>query len=125
MGAPITLHAFLLFIIALFSLFFGFFYISTIYSFILFCPVPSLFKFIPVILNVSFFISLVLFLGFYISKSKFLNYYFSQIIFLSTFIISVTSNIHIILAHSLVKTRELGFFNYMLNNFPSQVFLRV
>ena len=123
--APLTIHAFLLFMIAMFSLFFGFFYISTIYSFILFCPVPSLFKFMPVILNLSFFISLVIFLGFYISKSKFLNYYFSQIIFLSTFIMSVSSNIHITLAHSLVKTRELGFFNYILNNFPSQVFLTV
>jgi len=120
--SPITLHAFLLIIISFFSLVFGFFYISTIYSFILFSPVPSFIKFLPLLLNITFFRVLVLFLGFFISKSKFLNVYFSQIIFLSTFIIRVTSNLHIILSHSLVKTRELGLYNNLLNVFPSYVF---
>jgi len=116
--APLTLHACLLFIMRFFSLVFGFFYIDTVYSFILFCPVPSILKFLPVMLNSLTFISLILFLGFYISKSKFLNYYLSQIIFLRTFILRINSYIHINLVSYFRKTAELGAFNYLLNNFP-------
>lgn len=123
--SPMTLHSSLLLLLAIFSVVFGFFYISTIYSFILFTPVPSFLKFLPVLLNLRFFRSLTIFLGFFISKSKFLNSYFSQIIFLSTFIMRVASNCHITLSHYLVKTRELGLYNNVLNVFPSHIFTLV
>ena len=76
--SPLYLHSSLLLLLALFSLCFGFFYLSFVVPSVTFVPVPYFIKFLPSILIVSFFFFLCVFLHIFTSTSQSLNSYFSN-----------------------------------------------
>lgn len=113
--ATSTLHASLMFILGVFSILFGKFFIDFIYSFSLFVAVPSELKFIPLLLNISFFLYLLLNISFPIFKSAGVSYYLSSIIFLTPFLIRVSSLFYFKSSFYLVKDFELGILNRFLH----------
>ena len=113
------LHCLLIIILSLFSICFGTFYINSIYSSILFLCVPISLKFLPLLINISFFFFLVIFIYLFRSNNLFLNYYFSTIIFITPLIKTVVSNFFLSRSFILNKRLESGLFNYILNIYPS------
>jgi NADH-ubiquinone oxidoreductase chain 5 len=120
--SPILVHTLCLFIIRLSTLFFGFFYINYICSILLFLPVPSLLKWLPLIINIMVFILLYLNGCIFTSKIPVLNYYFSNMMYLSNVIITLRSNLYYNTAFILVKSSEIGLFNYVLNRTTKDAF---
>ena len=116
-----NLHSILILLLSLFSIIFGIIFINIIYSSILFLSVPSLFKFLPFFLNLCFFLILSLFLYLFRSKNLFINSYFSSIMFLTPVIKTTSSNMFLSLAFLINKSLELGFFNFILNSYPSYI----
>lgn len=119
---PILLHSFLLFIMSLFTLFFGFFYISVINPFILFVSVSFFIKLLPLITNIFVFIILFLNNKLFTFSNQKPTYYFSNIMFLSNIMITFSSNTFLKYNFNMVKTLELGFINYNINSYLSSLF---
>lgn len=119
---PILLHSFLLFIMSLFTLFFGFFYISVINPFILFVSVSFFIKLLPLITNIFVFIILFLNNKLFTFSNQKTTYYFSNIMFLSNIMITFSSNTFLKYNFNMVKTLELGFINYNINSYLSSLF---
>lgn len=114
---PTILHVLLLLLLLASTIFFPFVLIKVIYAFTLYLPVPSSFKFFPILLNITVFTLLVIFLKQFTLKSKFPTLYFSTIMFLSPLIITLLSNAYYLGAVTFVKSVELGSLNYSLNSF--------
>jgi len=92
--SPLLFHTFLLFLIRVTTLLFGFFFISHICYTLLFLPIPSLVKWLPLFINTVIFTILLINGKIFTSNSPNLNYYFSNIIYLSTVIITLSSNLY-------------------------------
>jgi NADH-ubiquinone oxidoreductase chain 5 len=121
--APLAIHSFLIFILSLLAVSFGVFFLSHVYSFLLFSVVPSTLKFFPLLLNVTFFAVLLLFVRLLSLKNIFINRYFSQMIFLTPFILTIMSKLHVYFSFNFNKAFESGIFNYSFNIFPSLLLL--
>lgn len=121
--SPIVFHSFLLLIISISTLFYGFFFIKVVYSSILFYPVPLLNKFFTPLLNLGIFISLYVFGKQFTFRRPVLHYYFSNIMYLSNVIITISSNTYYKLFFPIVRSVELGSLNYFMNSNFSQLSL--
>lgn len=113
--SPILFHTLCLFVISISTLVFGFYFISHIRSFLMLYPVPLLNKTLPYIINFSVFIFLLFNLKQFCSNNPILNYYFSNMMYLSNIMLTFSSNLYYNISFMLVKTVEMGLFNYVLN----------
>lgn len=123
--SPSLFHTLCLFLIALSTLFFGFFFLSHICYFILFYPVPTINKFIPLFINGLIFLHLFLNSKLFTSNNPLLNYYFSNIIYLSNTMLTVRSNLYYNFSFILVKSLEFGVLNYSINSYTKTMFVNV
>lgn len=114
-SVPLT-HLCLICLLSLCTLFFSRFFMSNIFSFILFYPMPRLIKYIPLLLNTSIFIYLLLFLVLPTRKRALPTRFFSSMLFLRNLAISASSNVYYSVLFSFVKSTELGFINFGLNS---------
>ncbi len=119
---PILTHTILLFLIRVFTLLFGYFYLRLINPFVLFVSVNFVNKILPLVINFIVFISLFLNAKLFRFINKKTSYYFSNIIFLSNIIMRFSSNIFYVFNFNIVKSLELGFINYSINNYFSTIF---
>lgn len=117
--SPILVHTLALLLISLITLLFGFYFMRNISMFILIYPVPSINKMLPYALNLSMFLFLLLNLKLFYSNRPIINYYFSNIIYLSNVILTFSSNLYYNTSFLLVKSVEMGLFNYILNVYTS------
>nr|WOV68821.1 NADH dehydrogenase subunit 5 [Brachionus falcatus] len=116
---PMVFHAVLLLAMACSTLFFGFFFMSVINSFLLFYPVPVLNKMLPLVINLAMFLMLYLLSKQFTSNSPLVNYYFSNMMFLSNLCLSLSSSLYYHIGFMLVKTVELGLFSFSVNTYTS------
>lgn len=123
--SPLLMHTFLLLIMRFSTLLFGFIFLKYVCYSIIFYPVPTINKSIPIIINLFIFSILYINTKLFTSNSPLLNYYFSNIIYLSNLILRLSSNAYYNLGFSLVKSLELGLFNYSLNIYLVSSFYRV
>lgn len=123
--SPSLLHSICLLLIALSTLVFGFFFISHICSFLLFYPVPTVNKWLPLCLNLIIFIILFINGKLFTSNHPLVNYYFSNIMYLSNLILTASSNLYYNLGFIMVKSIEIGLFNYPLNSFTKSSFFQL
>lgn len=123
--APMLLHRICLFVIAISTLLFGFFFITHICSYLIFYPVPLLNKIAPIVINLFMFSILWLNGKLFTSTHPLINYYFSNMIYLSNLILTFTSNTYYNLGFMLVKSTEMGLFNYILNSYPASSFFHL
>jgi len=121
--SPILLHSVLIFRLSVLAVSFGIFFMSHVYPFLSFLAVPSSLKFLPLLINISFFLVLFLFLRILSPKNIFLNSYFSQIIFLTPFILTLMSKSYSVFSFLFNKSFEIGSFNHLINVFPSSSLL--
>lgn len=117
--SPLLIHCFLMLVLSVLSVCFGVFFLSHIVYSCSFLVVPSCLKFLPLFINFTFFVLLTVFLSLFTSRNVFLNSYFSQMIYLTPFIITVTSGFYRSFSFFFTKSFESGFFNYLINSFPS------
>ncbi len=123
--SPMVIHSLCLLTIRMSTLAFGFFYLSHICYLIVFLPIPSLLKMLPFMINTTVFILLYLNGKMFTSNRPLLNFYFSNMIFLSNVIITMSSNAYYNIRFILVKSTEIGLFNFYLNGFTKERFLRM
>lgn len=120
--SPILIHSILLFIIRLFTLVFGYFYLNLINPFIIFVSVNFFNKILPLVINFLVFVTLFLNNKLFTFINQKLSFYFSNIIFLSNIIITLSSNLFLNFNFKIVKRLELGFINYSVNSYFSSLF---
>nr|AQM37716.1 NADH dehydrogenase subunit 5 [Brachionus calyciflorus] len=120
--SPMLGHTLCLFIMAISTLLFGFFFLSHICSLTLFYPVPLVNKSLPLFINLIMFLHLFLNTKLFTSNSPMLNYYFSNMMFLSNLMLTLSSNLYYNLSFMLVKSLEFGVLNYSLNSYPKMMF---
>lgn len=109
------LHVVLICCLGLSTLVFSSFFISSVFSFVLFYPLALSVKFLPIILNSAVFLYLLLFLALPTVKSKLIASYCSSILFLRNLAITLSSNAYYAILFSTVKSTEIGFVNYSFN----------
>ena len=114
--SPLYLHSLLLLLLALFSLCFGFFYLSFVVPSVTFVPVPYFIKFLPSILIVSFFFFLCVFLHIFTSTSQSLNSYFSRMMFIYFFFTKLIRSFYYNFSFGFVKRIEVGLLDYSFNS---------
>jgi len=112
---PFT-HLYLICLLSLSTLFFSSFFISRIFSFVLLFSMPSLIKFLPLLLNTAMFVYLLVFLTLPTWKRALPTSFFSSILFLTNLAISASSNTYYSVLFTSVKSTELGLINYGLNS---------
>lgn len=112
---PFT-HLYLICLLSLSTLFFSSFFISRIFSFVLLSSMPSLLKFLPLLLNTTMFVYLLVFLTLPTWKRALPTSFFSSILFLTNLAISASSNTYYSVLFTSVKSTELGLINYSLNS---------
>lgn len=117
--SPILFHSLLLFLMAIRTLLFGFFFMSNIRVFLIMYPVPTLNKSLPYVINLFVFVYLLLIIKLFYSNNPLVNYYFSNIMFLSNVMLTFSSNMYYNISFLLVKSVEIGLFNYILNVYTS------
>lgn len=115
------LHTLLISLLAFASLFYGFYFLKVVYGVVLYYPVPTLVKYLPVLINGLIFSSLFLFGKQITVRSSITHYYFSNIIYLTNLILSLASNAYYSVLYPAVQTVELGALNYRVNGYLSQV----
>lgn len=115
--SPGLYHRVSLFIIALSTLFFGRYFLSSIDTFIIPLPVPLYLKLLPFIINMSFFMHLLVNLKLFSFFSVTFSYYFGNIMYLTNVMLSFRSSSYYHLSFMIVKTFEIGVFNYSLNTY--------
>jgi len=108
-------HSFLLIVMRVFAVSYGFFFLKVVFSSALFLSVPSSLKFYPVSLILVMFFLLLTLKRQLVVRSTLTHYYFSNIMYLSNFIISTTSNFYYNTLFSLTRSLELGALNYATN----------
>lgn len=123
--SPMLAHTFLLLVIRLSTLLFGFFFISNICTFLLLYPVPLLNKVMPYVINFCMFIFIVLNTKLFCSNIPILNYYFSNMMYLSNIMLTFRSNLYYNTSFILVKSVENGLFNYVLNIYTSNTIISI
>lgn len=109
-------HAFLLLVLSLSTLVFGYFYMSFISIYIIFPCIPIPPKFYPFFINFIFFLYLYLFLSLFTSHNVFFNSYFSSIMFLYLFITKAIRIFYYKFSFIFVKSFEQGFIDSSINN---------
>ena len=117
--SPILFHSLLLLLISISTLLFGFFFMANIRVFLVIYPVPILNKSLPYIINLFVFLYLLLNTKLFYSNNPLINYYFSNIMFLSNVMLTISSNMYYNMRFILVKSFEMGAFNYVLNTYTS------
>jgi NADH:ubiquinone oxidoreductase subunit 5 (subunit L)/multisubunit Na+/H+ antiporter MnhA subunit len=114
-NSPPLLHSILLLFLGLFSLLFGYFFLSFISMFTFFVPVPLFLKLFPNLILLFFLGYVLISLSMYTSNSQIINSYFSTIMFLYPFITKVITSFYYTFSFHFVKTFELGSLNSFLN----------
>nr|AGI78549.1 NADH dehydrogenase subunit 5 [Brachionus koreanus] len=115
--SPMLMHTLLLLLMSFSTLLFGSFFITHISYMLLFLPVSPMLKWAPLFINLSTFIILFINGSMFTSNSPNLNYYFSNMMFLSNVMLTFSSNLYYNVSFMLIKTGELGLYNYTLNSF--------
>lgn len=116
------IHAILLRLLGLTTLFFGNLFLLSIGNDVLFVSLPLSTKVLPLILNFSMFIILYLFTKLPSPKHPFMQYFYRNMSGLSVFDMTFFSSVYFYSASSFVRSFELGFANHLLNrSFPSVV----
>ena len=123
--SPSLPHTLCLFLMSLRTILFGFFFMRHICPFILFYPVPSLNKWLPLFINFVMFSHLLLNAKLFTSNAPTLNYYFSNIIYLSNVMLRAASNLHYNLSFMLVKSLEIGVLRFSLNTYTKLTFAQL
>jgi NADH-ubiquinone oxidoreductase chain 5 len=120
-NSPHLFHSLLMFSLSLVTMLFGYVYLSLIFPFFIFVPVPFLLKFIPILL-------LLVFLLFVYSKKSLLNiqspttsFIGSSMLLLSFVTTTLSSQIFFSLSRRLSKETEQGFLYYRLNTVASTI----
>lgn len=106
-------HSFLLFLIALASISFSYFFIGVLFSNLNFYPLFSV-KFYPISLNFIFFLFLLFSKKLFSLTNVFTVYYFSNMMFLTNVLMSISSKLYFLLSSRVFNSLECGF-NYSLN----------
>nr|QSX43084.1 NADH dehydrogenase subunit 5 [Brachionus manjavacas] len=119
---PMLIHTLSLLLMSVSTLVFGFFYMSHICYLTIFFPMPPLVKSMPIIINLTVFVVLYLNGKMPTSNNIMINYYFSNMMFLSNFMMTVKSNLYYNVSFMLVKSTEMGLFNFCLNGFTKDSF---
>lgn len=119
--SPMLFHTCAIIIISFRTLLFGFLFISHVRVFLILYPVPFTIKVLPYVLNISLFVFIILNLKLFYSNNPFLNYYFSNMMFLSNLMLTLSSNLYYNVRFMLVKSLEIGVFNYVLNSYSSSI----
>nr|QSX43096.1 NADH dehydrogenase subunit 5 [Brachionus manjavacas] len=119
---PMLIHTLSLLLMSVSTLVFGFFYMSHICYLNIFFPMPPLVKSMPIIINLTVFVVLYLNGKMPTSNNVMINYYFSNMMFLSNFMMTVKSNLYYNVSFMLVKSTEMGLFNFCLNGFTKDSF---
>ena len=109
-------HFILISVLRVFTLLFSSCYMSFIFSYFIFYPLPFLLKFLPPLLNFFMFLILLVLLVIPTFKTKFHQAFFSSILFLRNLSITFSSNYYYNLTFMLVKSSEFGLFNFRLNS---------
>lgn len=122
---PMLVHTIGLFLIACSTLLFGYFFMSHIYYTLIFYPIPSLIKSLPIIINGLIFMVLFLNSKLFTSNHPIINYYFSNMMYLSNIILTARSNAYYNLGFILVKTVEIGLLNFSFNNYTRSSFYHI
>lgn len=122
---PMLVHTIGLFLIACSTLLFGYFFISHIYYTLIFYPIPSLIKSLPIIINSLIFMILFLNSKLFTSNHPIINYYFSNMMYLSNIMLTARSNAYYNLGFILVKTVEIGLLNFSFNNYTRSSFYHI
>lgn len=117
----ISLHNILLLLLRIARLFFGYFFMKSCFSFLIFVSVPNLNKLLPIYINVLVLISLLLNAKIFTFNNIYLVDYFSNIMFLSNFIIRLIRRLYLQFRCNLVKTMEYGVLNYIINTTPYNI----
>lgn len=115
--SPGLYHRVSLFIMSFSTLFFGSYFLSSIDTFIMPLPVPLYLKALPLFINMCFFLHLLINLKLFSFISASLSYYFGNIMYLTNVMLSIRSNSYYHLSFIIVKTFEIGLFNYGLNTY--------
>lgn len=123
--SPMLFHSLLLFLMSVSTLLFGFFFINNVRVFLIMYPVPVLNKSLPYFINIFVFLYLLLNNKLFYSNNPLINYYFSNMIFLSNFMLTFSSNIYYNIRFLLVKSVEMGAFNYVLNVYTSNSVINI
>nr|QHR79579.1 NADH dehydrogenase subunit 5 [Brachionus rubens] len=123
--SPMLFHSVCLFLMSVSTLVFGFFFMSHICSFLLYYPVPTVNKWLPLFLNATMFFILFLNGKLFTSNHPLINYYFSNMMYLSNLMLTASSNLYYNLGFMLVKSVEMGLFNYSLNTFTKSSFFQL
>jgi NADH-ubiquinone oxidoreductase chain 5 len=97
------------------TLIFGSIFISSIFPFVLFYPMPYTVKFLPLLLNSLMFLVLFVFLVLPTINTKFSSSYFSSMLFLSNVAMTLSSNVYYSILFNSVKSIEFGFYNFSIN----------
>ena len=111
----VSLHYFCMLFLGALTIFFGRIFISSIFPFIIFYPIPYSLKFLPLLLNSSVFLVLFIFLVLPTIKTKISSSFFSSMLFLRNIAITLSSNLYYSILFNSVKSVEFGFFNFSMN----------
>lgn len=117
---PFNIHSLLILILSLCTLIFSSVFISFLYRHIIFYFIVPSIKFLPLLLNSIIFIYLVTMLFLPTIKRKKSYAFFSSILFLRNVLLRFSSSYYLKYLFSLVKSSELGFYNYTINSLPSE-----
>jgi len=110
-----VVHTSLMLVLSLSTLFFSFYFLSSVSFDILFVSVPSSLKNLPIFLNLIVFLCLLINLGLPYARSKFSISLFSSMLFLSPVLMQAPSLFYASFLSSLLKVTEYGAFNYVPN----------
>ena len=113
---PIYFHSILLFVLSIFSLYFGYFYLSFIVCHLPFVSVPFFLKLLPITLTFSFFLLLFIFLRIFTFSNQLSNSYFSRIMFLYFFFTKLIRSCYYRFSFRFVKRVEVGLLDSSLNS---------
>lgn len=111
----VPLHYVCILFLRFITLFFGTLFMSSIFPFIIFYPIPYSLKFLPLFLNSIIFMILFTFLVLPTLKTKYASAFFSSMLFLRNIIITLSSNLYYSILFTSVKSVEFGFINFTIN----------
>lgn len=109
------IHACLLSLLGLTTLFFGNLFLLSIGNDVLFVTLPLSTKLLPLLLNFSVFLTLFFLSKLPSPKHPFMQYFYRNMSGLSVFDITFFSSVYYYSASSFVRSFELGFANHLLN----------
>ena len=116
------LHTSLLLFMGFITLGYGFYFLKSVFSSMIFYPLPGFIKFYPPLLIISMFFRLYLSKKQVLIRQSLLSFYFSNMIYLSNVTITVMSNFYYEHIFPLVRSIELGALNHVANSYLSSFY---